>query len=81
MASHPYTDKEAGWEILAGQDILENRFKINRFMLVRNTKSDTNQAAILISPHPERTGWRTHQEGKTYEMVKLFDQLDGSPIA
>lgn len=78
--SHPYTDHAAGWETLAGQDVAEGRYKTHRYLLVVNNKKDVRKAAILISPHPKRTGWEIFAEGKSHEMAKQFDLLDNGDL-
>jgi len=77
---HPYT-KEAGWEILAGQDITDKRYKTTRYMLVYNpTITVGNKAAILTAAGTARTRWVPYAEGKTFDMVQLFDKLDNGSL-
>lgn len=77
---HPYTDAAAGWEIIAGQDVMEGRYKTDRYMLVINNKKEVRKAAILMSPHPKRTSWQVFAEGKAHAMAKQFDLLDNGEL-
>jgi len=73
--SHPYTEKTAGWEILAGQDVQTSRHKTVRYLLVANNKKDERKAAILIAHYPN-PDWEILAEGKSNEMAKQFELLD-----
>lgn len=72
---------ELGWEILAGQDITDKKYNTTRFMLVHNPKAKSGpRAAILTASGKERAKWVPYAEGKTFDMMQLFDRLEGGPV-
>jgi hypothetical protein len=81
MPQHLYT-REQGYEILAGQDCTDKRYKTTRYMLLYNRTLEKNRAAILTAGGygKERTNWKLMAEGKAYDMSQLFDKLDAGLV-
>lgn len=69
---HPYLNKEDGWEIAAGQDV-----KRSRYMLVVNRRTETegSRAAVLTALRPKASLWTTFAEGKTKDMLTVFEKI------
>lgn len=69
-----FLDRDAGWEVLAGQDVQRSR-KVTRYMIAINReKIATDRAAVLVTENT-RTDWRVLASGKPLDMIKLFENV------
>jgi hypothetical protein len=72
--------REEGYDILAGQDITDKQYRTTRYMLLYNpTLKGEKRSVILTAPGKNPRGWILYAEGKTVDMLQMFERLDGKP--
>jgi hypothetical protein len=73
---HPYS-KEAGYQILAGQDVTNKQYRTTRYMLLYNPAlTGEKRAVILTAAGKEPTKWELYAEGKSVDLIQMFDSID-----
>lgn len=80
MARAPYTS-EAGYEVIAGQDVTDRRYNTTRYMLLYNRSLKVNKSVILTASGKRRADWKLFAEGKLANMTELFDKIENGTAA